>query len=85
MGNYKSFNSALAKCLNKDFSGAKADLDACNNDNNSAMGFYLRAIVSARLNDANGVKESLAKAIEKDGKLAEKAKGDLEFRNFQSK
>ncbi len=85
MGNYKSFNSALAKCLNKDFSGAKADLDACNNDNNSAMGFYLRAIVSARLNDANGVKENLAKAIEKDGKLAEKAKSDLEFRNFQSK
>jgi hypothetical protein len=49
------------------------------------MGHYLRAIVGARLNDANGVKESLAKAIEKDGKLAEKAKADLEFRNFQSK
>jgi len=29
------------------------------------------------------VKESLAKAIEKDAKLAEKAKSDLEFRNFQ--
>ena len=27
----------------------------------------------------------LTKAIEKDGKLAEKAKSDLEFRNFQSK
>jgi hypothetical protein len=83
MGNSKTFNSALARCLNKDFSGAKADLDACNNDNNSAMGYYLRAVVGARLNDANMVKESLAKAIEKDGKLAEKAKSDLEFRNFQ--
>jgi len=83
MGGSKTFNSALARCLNKDFSGAKADLDACNNDNNSAMGFYLRAIVGARMNDANMVKESLAKAIEKDAKLAEKAKNDLEFRNFQ--
>ena len=83
MGNKKTFNTALAKCLNKDFSGAKADLDACNNDNNSAMGYYLRAVVGARLNDANMVKESLAKAIEKDAKLADKAKSDLEFRNFQ--
>jgi tetratricopeptide (TPR) repeat protein len=85
MGNNKTFNTALAKCLNKDFSGAKADLDACNNDNNSAMGYYLRAVVGARLNDANMVKESLAKAIEKDAKLAEKSASDLEFRNFQGK
>lgn len=85
MGNNKTFNTALAKCLNKDFSGAKADLDACNNDNNSAMGYYLKAIVGARLNDANMVKENLAKAIEKDAKLAEKSASDLEFRNFQGK
>ncbi len=85
MGSYKTYNSALAKCLNKDYTGAKADLDACNNDNGSAMGYYLRAIVSARLNEAGAVKENLAKAIEKDAKLAEKAKTDLEFRNFQGK
>jgi hypothetical protein len=71
--------------LNKDFSGAKADLEGCNKDNNSAQGLYLMAIISARMNDANGVKDNLAKAIEKDAKLGEKSKTDLEFRNFQSK
>jgi tetratricopeptide (TPR) repeat protein len=85
MGAVKSFNSALAKCLNKDFSGAKADLDGCNKDNGSAQGYYLMAVISARMNDANGVKENLSKAIEKDAKLAEKSKTDLEFRNFQGK
>jgi tetratricopeptide (TPR) repeat protein len=83
MGNYKSFNTALAKCLNKDYNGAKSDMESSND--NTAMGFYLRAIIAARLNDANGVKDNLAKAIEKDGKLAEKSKSDLEFRNFQGK
>lgn len=85
MGATKSYNSALARCLNKDFSGAKADLEGCNKDNNSAQGLYLMAIISARMNDANGVKDNLAKAIEKDAKLGEKSKTDLEFRNFQSK
>lgn len=84
-GSFKTFNTALARCLNKDFSGAKADLEACNMDNGSAQGYYLMAVISARMNDAAAVKSNLDKAVQKDAKMADKAKTDLEFRNFQGK
>lgn len=84
-GSFKTFNTALARCLNKDYSGAKADLEACNMDNGSAQGHYLMAVIAARMNDAAAVKSNLDKAVQKDAKMADKAKTDLEFRNFQGK
>jgi tetratricopeptide (TPR) repeat protein len=82
MSNYQTFNSALAKLLNKDNAGAKKDIDASND--NSAMADYLRAVIAARSNDSAGVASNLKSAVQKDGSLGAKAKKDLEFRNFQS-
>jgi hypothetical protein len=83
MASYKTFNTALAKLLNKDNGGAKADLDASNDS--SAKADYLRAVISARTNDGEGVQSNLAKAYSKDASLKDKAMKDLEFRNFRDK
>lgn len=82
MSNYKTFNSALAKLLNKDNAGAKSDIDE--SGDSSAIADYLRAIICARSNDATGVASNLKNAVQKDGSLAAKAKKDLEFRNHKS-
>jgi len=81
MSSYKTFNSALAKLLNKDNGGAKSDIDA--SGDNSAMADYLRAVIAARSNDAAAVASNLKSAVQKDSSLANKAKADLEFRNFK--
>jgi Flp pilus assembly protein TadD len=80
MGTYNTFNLALAKLLNGDASGAKTVMS--NSGDNSAIADYLRAIISARMNDGAGVTSNLNSAFGKDGSLREKAKKDLEFRNF---
>jgi hypothetical protein len=49
----------------------------------SAMGYYLKAIIGARMNDADAVTTNLTKAYSMDASLEEKAATDLEFRNFQ--
>jgi outer membrane protein OmpA-like peptidoglycan-associated protein len=81
MGSYKTFNSALAKLLNKDAGTAKADMDA--SGDSSAMADYLRAIICARSGDGTGVGTNLRNAVQKDATLGEKAKSDLEFRNHK--
>jgi tetratricopeptide (TPR) repeat protein len=77
MKDVKSFNTALAKTLNGDNTGAKSDLDA--SGDKSALADYLRAVICARSNDAAGKESNLSSAISKDGSLAEKAKKDLEM------
>ncbi|MCH2199283.1 MAG: hypothetical protein MK081_10910 [Flavobacteriales bacterium] len=81
MGNNNTFNRALAQVLNGDVSGAQSTMDASGDD--SAMADYLRAIIAARNNTGADVVSNLAKAVEKDGSLANKAKMDLEFRNYK--
>lgn len=78
MGSYKTFNSALAKLLNKDNGGAKSDIDGSND--NSAIADYLRAIIAARSGDGEGVGSNLQSAVQKDSSLKDKAMKDLEFR-----
>ena len=80
-GTAKSFNSALAKLLNKDNGGAKSDIDGSNDQ--SAMADYLRAVICARSGDASGVGSNLSKAFGKDGSLREKANKDLEFAKYK--
>lgn len=80
-GSYKTFNSALGKLLNKDNAGAQADIDA--SKDSSALADYLRAVIAARSNDGAAVASNLKSAVQKDSKLADKAKKDLEFRNFK--
>lgn len=81
MSGYKTFNSALAKTLNGDLSGASADLAA--SSDNSAIADYLKAIIAARGNDTTGVGTNAKSAISKDPSLGTKAAKDLEFRNFR--
>lgn len=77
-GNFNTFNVALAKMLNGDNEGAARALNA-SADKDTAMGYYLAAIIEARNFNEQGVLDNLSKAIGLDGDLAEKAKGDLEF------
>lgn len=81
MGSYNTFNVALVKCLNGDNSGATAALD--NSGDDSAMAYYLRAIIAARGNAGSSVISNLTKAIEKDASLKDKAMEDLEFVDFK--
>lgn len=82
MGNNNTMNSALAKLLNEDVSGAKAAIDNSNDD--SAMANYLRAVIAARQNDGAAVLSNLGKAVSADSTLADKAKEDMEFRDYWS-
>ena len=82
MSGVKSFNAALAKTLGGDAAGAQAILDGAP-EKDSATGHYLGAIIAARTSNGEGVKSHLAAAVAKDASLADKAKKDLEFRNFK--
>lgn len=81
MSKYKTFNTALAKLLNKDNGGAASDLEA--SGDSSAMADYLKGVIAARNNDSSAAVTAVKSAIQKDGSLASKAKKDLEFRNFK--
>ena len=81
MGSYNTFNVALVKCLNGDNSGATAALD--NSGDDSALAYYLRAIIAARSNSGSSVISNLTKAIEMDASLKDKAMEDMEFVDFK--
>ena len=73
-----SFNEALAKLLAGDKDGAMSTISA-SKDGDSAMGEYLKAIISARKGDNAGVMKHLSASIAKDGKMKSMAAGDREF------
>jgi Flp pilus assembly protein TadD len=81
-GSENTFNSALAKLLNGDNAGAMSAIDA-SKDNTSGMGYYLKAIISARKNDATATVSNLKSAFEKDASLKAKAAEDREFIKFK--
>jgi len=81
LGNYNTFNATLAKLLNNDPTGAKSILDASNDQ--SAMSYYLRAIISARTNDKTGMVSSLKTATNKDASLRATAQTDCEFLKYK--
>jgi len=72
-----SNNSALAKLLSKDYSGALATLNAVQSPD--ATTSYLKAVVSSRTNNLAGVVSNLKEAIKLDPSLVSKASKDLEF------
>lgn len=76
-GAAKLNNAALAKILNKDYSGARSVLESVEKPN--ARTSYLLAIVAVRQNDRAAVISNLKKAIELDGVWKEKAAKDVEF------
>ncbi|MCB0763846.1 MAG: tetratricopeptide repeat protein, partial [Flavobacteriales bacterium] len=82
MAGTKSFNAALAKVLGGDAAGAQAILSD-SPDKDTAMGHYLMAIIAARQNNGDMVRNELGMAVQKDASLREKAMKDLEFRDFK--
>ena len=79
-GSVKSNNAALVQILTKDYNKASQTLNAVPNPD--AITSYLKAIVAARTNDANGVVSNLKAAIAKDGSLKKEAAIDLEFAKY---
>ena len=82
MSGTNSFNAALAKTLGGDAAGAQRILES-SPDKDSAMGHYLMAIIGARQNNGDMVRNHLGMAVQKDASLRDKAMADLEFRNFK--
>lgn len=80
-GGENTFNKALAQTLNGDYSAALSTLDA-SVDAESAMGYYLKAIIGARQDNLDMVVNNLKSAIAKDAGLKAKAAKDREFIKF---
>jgi Tfp pilus assembly protein PilF/predicted small secreted protein len=77
-GDYKGFNKALAELLNGN-AGTVASVIDESNEKDMAMSYYLKALASARNNNATDAVNQLKTAIEKDGSLKAAAKDDAEF------
>lgn len=83
MKGYNTFNKALAQVLTGNNEAALSTLNA-SDDADTAMGYYLKAVIGARMNDAGMVSTNLNKAYGLDASLKDHAADDLEFRNFQN-
>ncbi|MEZ4922697.1 MAG: hypothetical protein R2780_05955 [Crocinitomicaceae bacterium] len=81
MGDNKTFNKALAQVLNKEYDAALQTIDA-SPDAESAMGYYLKAIIGARKDNLDMVVNNLKSAFAKDSSLKAKAAQDREFIKF---
>lgn len=79
-GSTKSNNAALAQILAKDYSKAKSTLGAISSPD--ATTYYLMAILGARTNNDSMVNTNLRQAVKLDRTLADRARKDLEFSNF---
>ncbi|MDD4922285.1 MAG: hypothetical protein PHS30_07390 [Bacteroidales bacterium] len=79
-GNIKSNNAGLAQLLTKDYSKAKATLDAVAAPN--AETNYLKAVIGARTNNKDLVISGLKAAIKSDKTYVQKAMKDLEFAKY---
>jgi tetratricopeptide (TPR) repeat protein len=73
-----SFNQGLALLLNAKVDAAKNTFAKVE----TAKGYYGRAIVGARMSEEATVLDNLRTAIGKDANLKERAKNDVEFRNY---
>ena len=78
MDGYSTLNIAIAKIVSGDAAGALEVIEAADN-NDSALAYYLKAIVGARTNNSDLVFSNLKTAIEKDADFKAKASKDREF------
>ncbi|MFG6386296.1 MAG: hypothetical protein K1V80_07505 [Muribaculaceae bacterium] len=79
-GDSKTNNAAIAQILTKDYSKAKQTLAAIAKPD--ATTYYLMAVLGARTNNEQLVTSNLRQAIKLNKNLANLAKSDLEFANF---
>lgn len=81
MGSENTFNRALAQVLFGDLDAALTTLDA-SPDAESAIGYYLKAIIGARKDNLDMVVNNLKSCFAKDSSLKSKAAKDREFIKF---
>jgi tetratricopeptide (TPR) repeat protein len=81
-GSMKTNNAGLAQLLTKDYSKAKATLDAVPAPN--AETSYLKAIIGARTNNKDLVLSGLKSSISADKSYIKKASTDLEFAKYKT-
>lgn len=79
-GATKSNNAALAQILTKDYSKARSTLAGISNPD--ATTYYLMAVLGARTNNDNMVSTNLRQACRLDSTIIDRARKDLEFKNF---
>ncbi len=75
------YNMALVLLLEKNYTDAKASLDCI--PNKDAKVYYLQAVLSARMNDTNGVMSNLKEAVSRDASYKKIAKRDAEFKKYK--
>jgi tetratricopeptide (TPR) repeat protein len=80
-GSGATYNKALAQILNGNASGG---ISTVNNspDKETAQGYYLKAVASARMDKVADVISNLQSSIAKDASMKSKAKEDKEFLKF---
>jgi outer membrane protein OmpA-like peptidoglycan-associated protein len=82
MGNHTcDYNTALVQLLQKDYNAAKSTLDCI--DNVDAKTAYLKAVLSARMKNEEGVYSNLTNAINMDPSYKKTAKRDAEFKRYR--
>ncbi|MDR0829390.1 MAG: hypothetical protein LBN95_04660 [Prevotellaceae bacterium] len=79
-GNTETNNAALAKILNKDYSGAKNILNSIKTPD--AKTYYLYSIVAARTNDSKALLENVANTLKADKSYKDKFLKDSEFKAY---
>lgn len=79
-GSNQTFNAALAKLLAGDTDGA---LNTANSvEEQDAVTAYLKAVIAARQKNFDAIMSNLKTAIEKEASYKDRAKKDLEFRDY---
>ena len=77
------YNKGVVSMLLKDYPQAQKDLNSYANTNpDDPDGFYALAVVGARTDNEEMVTENLQRACEDNPAYCEKAKTDMEFKNF---
>lgn len=79
-GDSKSNNAALAQILARDYSKARSTLAGINTPD--ATTYYLMAVLGARTNNESMLNTNLRQAVRMDASLAQRARNDLEFVNY---
>lgn len=81
-GSENTFNKALAQLLSATAAGADIKTLDASADKESAQGFYLKAIISARQDNVDATVSNLKNAFAKDGSYKTKALKDREFLKY---
>ncbi len=80
-GNEATFNKGLAELLSGEAATGASTVDG-SPAAETAMGYYLKAIASARQDELNGIVSNLKSAFAKDASLKAKAAKDREFMKY---